>query len=212
MYHSRELRCIFVHIPKNAGTSVQRALVSLDSTAVTRLELPKGERIHLGAAQIRDAIGAAAFDECFRFAVVRNPWDRLVSWYSHAVQFPGNQFHRAVQESCPTFRDFVLREDFKGAGRTRKPQTQMICDASGARLVDFVARFETLTDDFAHVVDELRARAAARGRPLAVLEGFGLPAVNRSRHGTYRDHYDTETRDVVARRFASDLEAFGYEF
>ncbi len=67
------------------------------------------------------------------------------------------------------------------------------------RGADFVGRFETLESDFARVCAGLGIRAA-------------LPRKNTSEHGTYAGYYDAWGRDFVARRYADDIDQFGYAF
>jgi hypothetical protein len=62
--------CIFVHIQKTGGQSI-RALFS---------DGPPDANYHRQARELRSVYGEDAWRQCFKFAFVRNPWDRLVSW------------------------------------------------------------------------------------------------------------------------------------
>ncbi|MEO3937152.1 sulfotransferase family 2 domain-containing protein [Dermatophilaceae bacterium Soc4.6] len=129
-----------------------------------------------------------------RVAVVRNPWDRMVSVYHYQRQTVPQSHDRARELD---FRDYVLRG---GQGSAFTTFTDFAGDGSGELKVDTVLRVETLDDDFA-------ALCAARG-----LTGISLPRKNTSARGDYRELYDDDTREAVGRAFAADIERFGYRF
>jgi hypothetical protein len=136
----------------------------------------------------------------FKFAFVRNPWDRLVSWYHMCVQTPtANPFARYIKDNAPTFDDFLKKTTTGMAERTTRNQLDYVTDERGEIIVDFVGRYERLGDDFARIEDRLGFRAE-------------LPHVNRSAHEDYRKYYTDETRDIVSQRFAKDIRHFGYAF
>ncbi len=189
MIVSHRARCIFVHIQKTAGTSIEGVLRQHDAQAGSHLH--DGRR-HLHAREI--------WDGYFKFAFVRNPWDRLVSWYHMCVQVPvPNGFCRYVRENFATFESFVNGATSGPGAKTTQPQFDYVADEHGTVIVDFVGRYEALADDFARVAERLGLEAR-------------LPHANTSAHGSYRDYYNDATRDVVARRFARDIEHFGYRF
>src|SRR5258707_7699115 len=66
-YFADEFRCIFIHIPKTAGTSLSQALFGRHSRHIPYIEYEKGN--------------PRKFRQYFKFTFVRNPWDRLVSTY-----------------------------------------------------------------------------------------------------------------------------------
>ena len=130
----------------------------------------------------------------FKFAFVRNPWDRLVSFYVYGreklrptypqmqeIDFSG-MLHLLDRDTAWLRDLFVMR-----------PQTDYV---SGA---DFVGRFEDMDSDFARVCTQLNIRAA-------------LPKKNTSRHGAYAGYYDDWSRGFVAARYAQDIQQFDYAF
>jgi len=198
---------LFVHVQKAAGSSIRRLLepyaLHPPRTAWNKLR----SRLHLqpdyrrfcfgGHAPLRHAeavMPARRFDEIFKFAFVRNPWDRLVSWYSYVLQHPEHGRHRRIARlgGFEAFVEYEIRRD-------KISQLEMLSDSTGRLRVDFVGRFETLHEDF----EKIRARLDLEGR---------LVPYNVSRHDAYRSYYTARTRDRVARHWAAEIEAFGYAF
>ncbi|WP_168028782.1 sulfotransferase family 2 domain-containing protein [Falsiroseomonas selenitidurans] len=196
-------RTIFVHIQKTGGTSV---------TAAFGQPINAPDKHHR-ADQLRERLGAAVWDSYFTFAFVRNPWDRLVSWWSMIDAMrprldsgaPLNAFSRYVLRSARSFEEFLLHATEEiveegGAKSITRCQTDYLVDSQGRLLVDFVGRFETLEADFSRI-------AARLPQPPAPLRHM-----NRSRRSDYRQYYTPRLADLVAARFSKDIERFGYRF
>lgn len=200
-------RCIFVHIPKTGGTSIEdvlwpgtRSESDLWMGFVSRFhnKYQTGGLQHLLASQIRTEVGDDIFSSYFKFVVVRNPWDRLVSQYSYLDRRADLRGYFGIEEGV-RFSDYVeaiARSDHVQV----KPQVDFT-HSNGVQLVDFVARFERLDEDFAFVATRLG------------LAGITLPHVNKSdRDPDYRRYYDVATRRRAGEIFARDIEIFGYSF
>ena len=224
----REYQCLFVHVPKTAGQSVEQFFMDRlgldwdrDRAAVMLGDNPDRDRgteklAHLSAAEyVADGfVSADEFARLFKFSFVRNPYERIVSEYLYRNYFA----HRS-------FRDFVLHKlPQPGWGddyRHVMPQYDMLHDGEGRLLVDFVGRFENLRQDFAEVCARLgitdaelphRNPSNKRSRTLKRrVRNF----VFRNGEGDkrrYTEFYDDETREAVSRFYRKDLEAFGYDF
>lgn len=206
MLISDNRKFIFVHVPKTAGTSVKTALKPFSLprpprwfSLLRRFGLPRDYRryrfpIHTSLAAIEWVVPADIHRGYFKFAFVRNPWDRLVSSYHNIRERPGHPQHRRVQR-LPDFNAYVRYE----AARGKLHQYRMLVDASGRIGVDFLGRFENLTADFAHVCARLGIEA-----PLA--------HANRSNRTAYRAYYDQSLRELVREQWQEDVENFEYEF
>lgn len=195
MVISPKTKSILIHIQKTGGSSIEQALRGVDATIGNNLYA--GQR-HIGAKDFRNMIDPAIWNSYYKFAFVRNPWDRLVSWHRMCMEFGGNKFQTYVRINHPEFSDFIRDGNCDGLARTCQNQLDYITDDKGNVLVDFIGRFENLEEDF-------------RKMNLAGT-GVKLPHANKSSHKDYRSYYSEETREIVAQRFAKDCEFFGYRF
>lgn len=187
------LKCIFVHIPKTAGTSLTNALFGHSTPG----HLPLSWFQHIEPEK---------FAAYYKFAFVRNPWDRLVSGYTYMVrkQSKGADTAEWIEflKNFDSFEDFVLRwvsEENVERHKTFVPQHRFVYDKHGMMSLDFIGRYETLREDYDQV-----CKILAGGDP--------LPHANKSERVDYRDYYTPRTRDIVARVYAKDIELFGYAF
>jgi len=201
---SNNLGCIFVHIQKTGGSSVRQAL-----------SLPQNEPgKHRFATELRAGCERDVWNSYFKFAFVRNPWDRLVSWWAMIARNAQaasegrqqvNGFQRFILSRACTFEEFLLNcdeeyHDLDGSKWIFRNQIEYLSDERGELLVDFVGRFEQLDEHFAFVASRLQ------------LPGSGIPHLNRSPRARYTDYYTPKLADLVGERYAKDVAAFGYEF
>ena len=202
MVISSDLNFLFIHIQKTGGTSISAALHQAAPDAVASFNhLFPGwnayKKTHVFASTLQPHLDEQ-WHSLFKFAFVRNPWDRLVSWYSMCISRPNSPFMYYVCRNAPTFQHFVdLTSGI--AARTTFNQVDYISDRQGNVIVDFVGRYETLASDFAALSKKLGINVA-------------LPWLNRGRRTPYRQYYTSATRDIVAERFQRDIRLFGYTF
>lgn len=205
MLISDDYRFVFVHVRKTGGSSLRRVLAPLalstpDSRRARLLSRAglvrdyrrKVFRAHAPLVDAQRSMPPERFWGYFKFAFVRNPWDRLVSEYEFIRGFPGHARHRKVM--AMDFPAFVRYQ----AGRTDAYQFPMLVDRSGALGMDFVGRFERLQADFDEVCRRLR------------LTPERLPHANRGSRRDPAAYYDAATREFVARTWSRTIENFGY--
>lgn len=194
-------RLLFVHVQKTGGVTLTNLLKSQidDVRSVEKRHAPL-PRI------LRKEPGLTDY---WIFGFVRNPWDRMVSWWSMIenwrdyaersgidTEHRWNHFWRGASE-YESFEQFVLQgtEEFP---RLRKNQLDYL--RTKRRRADFIGRTETLAEDSRHALEHFG------------LGTDGLGHDNRSKRVGYRDYYDRRTRDQIAQVFATDIAEFGYEF
>jgi len=198
---SLQKRFLFVHIPKTAGNSIQSALrnYSEDQLVALRKEQDGIERFglrnpnynikkHSTLAEYRDALGNAQFGNLYKFTCVRNPWDRMVSYYFTPTQSPETwdqkKFRKMIFKAV-SVADYLRLDN---------------CEQDPFANVHYIMRFENLADDFRTVCGTLGISPGT------------LPRYNRSRREHYSKYYDDELRELVRNRFAAEIERFGYTF
>jgi hypothetical protein len=207
-----ELGCVFVHIPKTGGQSIELALLEAAGLtwrtrdrALLRInrDPTKGppRLAHLTAEEYVGLGHVSAVDwrRWTSFAVVRDPWQRLVSaWRYRGHDFPFADFVRA-RFPRPEDDDY---ERGVAAFRHVLPQADFVTDRDGAVLVDHILRFERLQEGF----DAICGQLGLSPRP--------LPRRNAAHAGSedYRAHYDDALAEEVGRRYARDVQLFGYRF
>ena len=204
---SDALNCIFVHIPKTGGSSIEDVLWPGERTEAQLWQgmvgryhnkYQTGGLQHLLATQIRDEVGAQRFGECFRFSFVRNPWDRAVSQYAYMLQKKYLRDFIGMKEDDDFPRYLSLIQEHRHV--QWMPQVEFLFDRSGDSLVDFVGHFERLREDAAVVFERLNVQCAE------------LPYSRASTHGPYAYYYDSEAKRIIERLYGADIERFGYKF
>ena len=190
---NHEHKFIFVHIPKTAGITVIQMLsraCSVDD------KFKSGHPIY---DKYLEFFGQS-IKEYFSFCIVRNPWDRLVSVF-HYLQNGGRNNKDAKQGEMLkdyNFKSFVHDFSFEKFPYIHfKPQMYFIKSVDN---FDYIGRLENLQEDFNIICDKI-------GIPRQQ-----LPHQNKSKHKHYTEYYDDETREIVAQKYAKDIEYFGYKF
>lgn len=215
MIVSRGRGYIFVHIPKTGGTALALALEArAKADDILIGDTPKARRRrrrlkgvqtagrlwkHSTLADIEGLVERDEFPDFFVFTLVRNPWDRLVSYY-HWLREQSFD-HRAVALSrSVTFSEFINHPQTVESLRA-SPYSGYLRDGAGREHCDLWMRLETIETDAQTLADRLGMRLPP------------LVRVNRSdRARDYRRYYDADDAAHVARICAEDVARFGYAF
>lgn len=203
MLYSRNRQFLFIHVQQTAGASMESALASAVPDAIRRFDdLPAAKdplkNRHLFASDLKEYFDAEAWNNCYKFAFVRNPWSRLVSCYNTCLDRPTTPFMRLVKRQRATFDEFLTLSQGR-AERVGFDQTEYLTDSAGNLIVDFVGRFERIAQDFRTVCDRLHVDVR-------------LPHKNRGVPADYRKYYTSASQKLVAGRCAREIEMFGYSF
>jgi Sulfotransferase family len=193
---------VFIHVPKTAGSSLQRVLATrgLPFKNVPTLVEAAGDRggilnpTHIRAREVKNFLGDKWAD-FYSFGVVRNPWDRMVSAYHFIRQTTSHPRHATATRQ--TFAEFAS----SSGGKKRRQQSEWFYGADGTQLTTEVVKFEHLAEEYPRVM----ALCGISPAP-------DLPRVNASQRGAYRLYYDDALAEVVANAHAEDIERFDYAF
>ena len=199
---------IFTHINKCGGTTISNVLRQYGRRRFDHDKL---------SVRIKDCIGDPK--DYFKFTFVRNPWDKMTSFYHYHSRRGWDIHWPWDKNNPPEFKEFIKQiydESFDWKtlwkGRPWKSTYEQkvplrvsnsymwLVDENDKLLTDFIGKVENLQEDFNVVCDKL-------GLPKQE-----LPHHNKSNHKHYTEYYDDETKQIVAEKYAKDIEYFGYEF
>lgn len=211
-------RCIFIHVPKCGGTSIEAYLA--EHASVVGNEPVPGKDWGWLFRRERLAKALNCHPKHFTFAFVRHPFDRLVSTWLHGLRGVGPYYDRPV-------RDLTLAEYVRIAAEGRiaeqsafdryhlLPQVAFLPSPSRRELFGvplepevtggFVGRFERLEADFRGVC----RRLGIAERPLHRLNAAPAESGGRSLH--WSERFDAATTQLVQQLYREDLDTFGYD-
>ncbi len=184
--------CLFIHIPKTGGTSIRSAMMHAGTHYVAIIADPE-EHIrkepnlcnpHAPWDTLLSDFGEQALSHLWTFTVVRNPWDRYVSWW---------KFSGMRDDPFEKFLEKVLSEC-----KENNPNTQSEQLRRGR--FDYIARIETLKDDWKIICNRL-----AIYKPLEKL--------NKTKHDHYSTYYTDEQKERVREleRFMIDIHGYSFD-
>ena len=213
MILSRGRRYLFIHIPKTGGTAMATALearamkddIMLGDTPKARKRRRRVQGIrtagrlwkHSTVSDIMGLLQPEELPDLFCFTMVRNPWDRAVSYY-HWLQ--DQRFdHPAVRLARTLdFSDFLHHDRIRASFRASQSAAYMTF--AGQDRCDLYIRLEHFDQDSGPLVSHL---------------GFdlSLPHVNASdRSRDYRVYYSDADAQLLGELCAEDISSFGYQF
>jgi len=195
---SHKYKYIFIAVPKTGSESVRAALNPVSDIKSNGETLYHYHKTY--ASALKDFDYTKDY-KCFGFG--RNPWSRAVSFWKHIVKSAqydtpyGRQARSKLKsgKNCDkNFKSFVLNSGLIN------PCTHWLSSDGKNIDINFTGKIENLTEDFNKICDKI-------GIPPQQ-----LPHVNKTKHKHYTEYYDDETKQIVAEKYAKDIEYFGYEF
>lgn len=192
-YSFGKLNCLFIHIPKTAGVSVIRGLFGHDSFG------------HIPLSSYYQNLSKEQVNNTYKFCVVRNPFDRLLSGYNYLRSGGrGREIdlnYQSKLSDCLSFEDFVLNWLEKPDIRNMEhflPQHLFVTDTNGNLMINEVIKFENLHEGIKKVTKALS------------IKNVNLEKLNVSSKTS--QILTKETRDVIVRVYEKDFVLFGYNF
>ena len=196
MFYRKDHGYIFVHNPKAAGRSIRTAL-DYDEP----LPCPVS---HVPLYAIDD------HEKYFSFGFVRNPWDRLVSYYSYLCQRPneGKDNYSRKQVKSLGFNKWLINsrmllfgDDHPDVNINKMKSVQARSQMWWLEGCDFIGQFENLNEDL---------------KQAAYWGGFEiknpLKNLNLTKHNHYTQYYDQNSVNFVKKYFEEDIDRFGYKY
>ena len=205
---SHKYKCIFIAIPKTASSSICNALIDKENNPGCQPDLIDTEEFSWGSHRhhtLEDVYDPKLISATyFKFAFVRNPWDRVLSAYMRN--------HGRVQTLHKNFSTYILNGMTQyGNDKEDQPHGNQIIDSfygdqlsriqiNGKVGLDFVGRYENLEEDFLHIAELLQ------------LDDKKLPHLKKTAHEHYPQYYTSETQEIIGKKFKKEIEYFGYKF
>lgn len=194
---SNKKKIIFIHIPKNAGTSI-----------ITSKELEFSEVQHR-TYKFYQTYYKSQWNDFLKVAIVRNPWDRFVSCYNYAI-VEKSYWHSkkgpsifGPHEDYETLKDISFEETVRLFYKKQinlkhpgwKPQCHWICE-NDKIMVDKAFRFEQLE----------------KSVPFKAIFGKIEKLNSSNNKKNYKEYYNEETKKIIWEIYKKDIEIFSYDF
>lgn len=211
---SHKHKCIFIHIPKCAGTTIKYLLfpdepISWKDTDYDKLHgwCPKRKFFmqHATSEQLLQTglVSEEVWNSYFKFTFIRNPWDRAVSDYFWLMR---------DQKIKDSFKNYLLKSGkfknilqdkntFYYRGDHTKPQTSFF-DFDGNFKLDFIGRFEKFNEDLKEICKTIKIDYDP--------ELHINKSKKRKRH--YSMYFNNELKQIFNNSYEDDIKQLGYEF
>lgn len=205
MIISHKHRFIFFAIPKTGTHSIRQALrehMGPDDLEQVGLfvkkqfsfpELMNFKSGHVSAQQIRNVLDDDTYNSYFKFAFVRNPFDRFISYCAFMSRENGN-----FLSEPKAYMKYILNELNPVDHLLYRPQYQFIVDENDAIAIDFIGRNETMQESYDMVCRKIG------------INPIKLGIINSSNHQPYMEYYDYEIYTLVSKLYRKDFDMFGY--
>jgi len=207
MIISHRFKFIFISIPKTGSTSTEKTIIPFLSSCDFSSWNNTRHRLDLNTHSPARIVIKDNIKNYFKFAFVRNPWDRQVSLFSNLCQLKPSLIYPEGKHLDVSFREWIKSDAIKINTRLpmrisglykKLPQLHWLVDDNRKIIVDFVGKFENFQHDFLYVVDKIGIRS-------------DILHENKTVHDHYLSYYDEESIDIVYKWMKDDCDTFGYE-
>lgn len=202
---SHKFKCIFIHIPRTGGSSIEKLVAGKNWWSIDKTTK------HLTASQAKKIYGEF-WNEYFKFAFVRNPYDRAVSLLNFSKMYYGNpdslsltHFHLdwyKEQYGAPLTLEYDYRFWNRDEVLNSNHQPNQVYGNILDEELDFIGRFENLQDDVNYILDRI---------------GFGRQelsheAASKIKKSSKDEFYkDDVVKNLVKELYYNDFKRYGYQ-
>jgi len=197
-------KLIFIHIPKNAGSSIKKYLLGNES--FEKLDRPWKHKTIFDIKKSNLDI----YNNYNKFAIVRNPYDRMVSWFSYLKKYrldndllntyaynskiDSYEIVETVKAPIDEFRNWILNPyaNFNDAAvklQLLKNQYEWIDESVT------ILKYENIDKELSNFFNKK----------------IELPKINDTSKFSTMDYYDRKSLDIVYDRYKQDFKKFNYK-
>ena len=188
---------VFYKIYKSGSSTISKILRSHTETS----SLPYKKVLFKNSIEQLNAYHPN-LDLYFKFAFVRNPWDRLVSLYSEKIVNHKKTINKIpyykefIGLSFESFLDRIIYSDLESCIPHHRLQTHLM----PLNKMNFIGKLENFNKDIQVVLDHLK------------IKNCKIQRLNQSKHSHYSDCYNNRYKKLVESKYAEDIENFNYSF
>lgn len=175
---------------KNYNHSVEEKITKFGIIGSRQVNSNGNWQPHKNATSIKADLGETMFNKYYKFSVVRNPYDKMVSYY----HWKGNKITKN------------LKEDFKKFCKENTCNNMYIHSINGKPICDYYIRFEYLFED----IEKVCLRLGIKNFKPIILPTF--KSEYRTERIPYQEYYDEECKKIVYEKNKREIEYFNYKF
>ena len=202
----KKIPLLFVHIPKAAGSTIKHYFNCFGKSAIahrTRHYSLRNIKVKIYDKHVLHQ--CIAFEDYFKFAIFRNPWDKMLSTYNYFIEYAvkaGNEYWIEIKKKKYNFKDWVLHlhEEVGIENTIKKYNYFNYIKLDGRVGVDYIINFYNLNEDF-ELIKKINKTTE------------NLETKIRSReHEFFKNYYDDKTVELVGEIHKRDIKMFKFSF
>jgi len=192
---SKNLNCIYIHIPKTGGMSIETMLGA-------NIKTLHKESIKIKHGYPTDWIYPRYWGKYYKFTFVRNPWDRIVSSYFYNLEMGIKKINiddhdrkKIILYGYEGFNDYIINHLAESKSRFFLPYDCWI----GRHKYNFIGKLENFEANMKSVCTDLQIP-------------FKNIHINKSKHKIYKEYYNNKAKDIIQDIYKKDIAKFNYSF